>query len=118
MRDSSSSFVKVSYLNGSAILAQLHHAAQSLKRNPNVIKAYLFGSLVRGDYCPGSDADVAILLREDERRFMDRIPEFMDYFDAVEVAVDVFPYTLAEKARMESSNNAFWREIVTSGKEL
>ena len=118
MRDSSSSFVKVSYLNGSAILAQLHHAAQALKRNPNVIIAYLFGSLVRGDYAPGSDADVAILLREDDRRMLDRIPEYMDYFDDVEVAVDVFPYTIAEVHRMESSNNAFWREIVTTGKEL
>lgn len=118
MRDLSSSFVKVSFLNGNAILAQLQEAVQTLKRNPNFVKALLFGSLVRGDYCPGSDADVAILLREDHRRMMDRIPEYADYFAGVEVAVDVFPYTLAEIARMESRNNFFWKEIVATGREL
>lgn len=118
MPDSSSSFVKVSYLNGSEILAQLHQAAQALKLNPNVLQVRLFGSFVRGDYRPGSDADIAILLRHDGRRIIDRIPEYQEYFAQVGVPVEVFPYTQADVERMENNNNPFWREIVATGKEL
>ncbi|WP_245218405.1 nucleotidyltransferase domain-containing protein [Pyrobaculum islandicum] len=38
----------------------------------------LIGSLARGDYTAFSDADVVIVLREDGRRPMDRIPDFLD----------------------------------------
>ncbi|MDZ7311690.1 MAG: nucleotidyltransferase domain-containing protein [candidate division KSB1 bacterium] len=97
---------------------QLHHTAQRLKQHTNVDKVYLFGSFVRGDYRPGSDADIAIVLKQDHRRLIDRIPEYLDYFADVEVPIDVFPYTLAEVEQMKASNNPFWREIMVTGVEL
>jgi len=106
------------FLNGSAILVQLCRAAEALKQRPEVADIYLFGSLVRGDYSPGSDADVAIILRQDDRRVIDRIPDFLDYFMEVEAPVDVFPYTLAEVERMENGKNRFWQEIVATGRKL
>jgi predicted nucleotidyltransferase len=118
MHNKSSSFVKVSYLKGREIQAQIHRAAQALKQNPNVAKVYLFGSFVRGDYTPGSDADISIILKNDERRMIDRIPEYLGYFAEVKVPVDVFPYTLAEVDAMKASNNSLWREILATGVEL
>jgi predicted nucleotidyltransferase len=110
--------VKISYLKGSEVLSQLRQAAQALKQNPNVVKIYLFGSFVRGDYRPGSDADISIILNNDNRHAIDRIPEFLDYFAEVKVPVDLFPYTLAEVEKMKASNNALWREILATGVEL
>jgi len=118
MHDKSSNSVKVSYLEGSEIQSRLRLAARKLKQNANVVRVYLFGSFVRGDQRPGSDADVAIILKKDSRRIIDRIPEFLDSFAEVEVGVDVFPYALAEVERMQESNNPFWREIMASGVEL
>ncbi|MFQ6008753.1 MAG: nucleotidyltransferase domain-containing protein [Candidatus Zixiibacteriota bacterium] len=118
MHDKSPNSVKVSYLKGSEVLSQLSQAAKRLKENSNVFKVYLFGSFVKGDYRPGSDADVSIVLKHDKRRIIDRIPEYLDYFSEVTVPVDVFPYTVDEVEAMKKSSNPLWREIMASGVEL
>ena len=118
MHKKSCNSVKVSYLKSEDVLPRLRQAVARLKQNPNVLRVYLFGSFVKGNQTPGSDADVSIILKEDKRRIMDRIPEYLDYFSEVGVAVDVFPYTVAETERMKASNNSMLREILTSGVEL
>jgi len=67
----------------------------------DVLEVSLFGSLARGNHDASSDADIYILLRSDTRRFIDRIPEFVDHFSDVGVPVEVFPYTLHEMERMK-----------------
>lgn len=76
----------------------------------------LFGSLVRGDYGPESDADLLIILDTDPRRCVDRMPEFLIYFSGLGVAVDVFPYTLEEIASM--SDNSFVNTALRERKVL
>jgi len=71
-----------------------------LASRDDVLEVSLFGSLARGNYAPGSDADIYILLKEDSRRFMDRIPEFLKHFSGAGLPVEVFPYTLEEVAEM------------------
>ena len=89
--------VEVTFLDREAILARLTERAQRLVAgNPAVIEVRLFGSLVRGNYCPGSDADLLVILASDVRRFIDRIPEFLEQFSGIGLPVDVFPYTTAE----------------------
>jgi predicted nucleotidyltransferase len=51
---------------------------------------------VRGNYGPGSDADLLVILEADARRFVDRMPEFLEHFGGLGIAIDVFPYTAAE----------------------
>jgi|MudIll2142460700_1097286.scaffolds.fasta_scaffold1017575_1 predicted nucleotidyltransferase len=93
--------VKVRFLNRVEILPRLGEAAQRLlAARANVLEVSLFGSLARGNYAPGSDADIYILLKEDPRRFMDRIPEFLKHFSGTGLPVEVFPYTLEEVAKM------------------
>ena len=75
--------------------------------NSNVRKIALFGSLAAETHTPRSDADILILLREDSRRFMDRIPEFLRAFRDARIPVDVFPYTEAEFARLLAEENPF-----------
>ncbi|GIX49476.1 MAG: nucleotidyltransferase [Candidatus Tectimicrobiota bacterium] len=89
--------VSVTFLELEPLLARLRERAQQLLvANPRVRKVVLFGSLVRGNFCPGSDADLLIVLEDDPRRFIDRIPEFLAHFGGLGLAVDVFPYTAAE----------------------
>lgn len=118
MPERSSNSVKVSYLNGNEILKQLRLAAKRLKQNTNVQQIYLFGSFVKGDFKPGSDADISIILKQDSRRVIDRIPEFMGYFSKVSVPVDIFPYTFDEVEQMKASNNSLLREILSTGVQL
>ncbi len=97
--------VKVRFFNRERILLKLTILARNLLAlKNNVIEVSLFGSLARGNYAPGSDADLLIILKEDERRFMDRIPEFLSYFSNVGVPVEVFPYTQDELRNMADRN--------------
>lgn len=51
--------VKVTILEREPILARLEERAQKLLASyPEILEVGLFGSLVRGNYCPGSDADL------------------------------------------------------------
>ena len=93
--------VRVRFLNRNEILPRLVTVAQQLlESRAEVIEVSLFGSLARGNYASGSDADIYILLRKDERKITDRIPEFLDYFSKVGVSIEVFPYTLEETEKM------------------
>jgi len=87
-------------------------AAAVLVRHPRVRRVILFGSMQRGNYAPGSDADVAILLDgDDERVWFQRILDFSAEFDGVGVGVDLFPYTEREFREALAEGNDFFHEI-------
>ncbi|HSR12516.1 MAG TPA: nucleotidyltransferase domain-containing protein, partial [Thermodesulfobacteriota bacterium] len=89
--------VRARFLKGDEIISRLKESAASLiARKEEILEISLFGSLARGDYGIGSDADIYILLKNDARRFTDRIAEFGGYFSGAGVAVEVFPYTVDE----------------------
>ena len=48
----------------SGVTALLHRARELLEGHPELIAAYVFGSVGRGEDGPDSDVDVAVLLRE------------------------------------------------------
>jgi predicted nucleotidyltransferase len=94
--------VKVKFLNRDEILQKLTSLAkQLLNSRQDVLEVSLFGSLARGNYAPGSDADILVLLKEDSRKFTDRIPEFLDHFSGVGLPIEVFPYTAKEVSAMQ-----------------
>lgn len=65
----------------------------------------LFGSLAKGNYTGRSDADILIVLKEDSRRFIDRIPPYLAAFLYADVPVDVFPYTEEELKQLRKENS-------------
>lgn len=97
--------VSITFFELEPILANLTQRAQRLlATHPQVREVGLFGSLVRGNYGPGSDADLLVILESDPRRFIDRIPEFLETFGGLGIPVDVLPYTVAEIASMQDSD--------------
>jgi predicted nucleotidyltransferase len=94
--------VRVKFLNREQVLPLLTKAARRLvEADPNVLEVSLFGSLARGNHTPRSDADICIILGQDSRNFVDRIPGFLDYFSKIGLKVEVFPYTAMEIRDMQ-----------------
>jgi predicted nucleotidyltransferase len=82
------------------VIAALGRWARELeRRNPNVVRVGYFGSLARGDYGVGSDADVVVIVKVAARPWMER-PLELDP-PRLPVSADLLVYTVEE-----------WQEIV------
>ncbi len=104
--------VKIKSLNKNKVLRKLKHVAGGIiKENPKVMEVSLFGSLAKGNYTGKSDADILIVLKEDSRRFIDRIPPYLAAFLYADVPVDVFPYTEEELKQLDMKKNSFIKRI-------
>jgi len=88
--------VRVFWLKQEELIEALRREAGRIaQEDERVIKIVLFGSLAEGRAVPGSDADLLVLLREDDRPFIQRLADWIGRF-AVGFPVEVFPYTLDE----------------------
>jgi uncharacterized protein len=87
-----------------------------LGQRPGIREVWLFGSLARGDATPRSDADLLIILDRDDRRPLDRLPEFMRLLEGLRRPVDLIVLTAQEwKAR---TGSRFHREVASRGLQL
>jgi predicted nucleotidyltransferase len=104
MPNGSSSSVTIVCLGGPETIRALREIATGIKQaNPDVLQISLSGSLARGDYALGSDADLFILVQEDGQKPFDRIPLFLRLFLDSPIDSDVLVYTMdeIEKKRLE-----------------
>lgn len=81
-----------------------------MRKNSNIRSIYLFGSRARGNYSGYSDADLLLILGEDTRCRMDRLPDYLQLFTKAPVPVEVFPFTEQEVAK-----SAFAQQAVKEG---
>ena len=72
------------------------YAARLLAGHPEVEEIVVFGSFAEGNWAPGSDLDIFIVLSHSPRAVRDRIPDLLP--GAFPVGVDLFPYTREEIA--------------------
>jgi len=70
------------------------YAARLLDACPEVEEIVVFGSFANGNYAPGSDLDLCIVLNHSDKSIRDRIPDYLP--GAFPVGVDLFPYTREE----------------------
>ena len=104
--------VKVFWLKQDKLIEEIRKVAMKIgKKYEKVEKIILFGSLAEKRAVPGSDADVLIILKEDEKKFTDRIEEWLGKF-LINFPVEVFPYTKREM------NNPVVREAMKTGMVL
>ena len=97
MLKKSSLMRKAKFLDKDNVIEKLSKLALKAKsKDPNIKKILLFGSIADNTYTLRSDADILVVLREDQTRFIDRIPKFLFLFAGAPVPVDVFPYTEKE----------------------
>ena len=74
---------------------------------------WLFGSLARGDAVPGSDADLLVILRESQDRFLDRSVRYQP--EHCGIGVDVLAYTRSELATMQQDETGLVRQAQREG---
>ncbi len=106
VREESLNSVRVFWLEQNRLIKKIRSAAIKIgKKDLNVQKIILFGSLAEKRGVPGSDADILIILEKDDRPFIDRTAGWVERF-SLDFPLEVFPYTekelhnpIAQKAR-------------------
>lgn len=103
--------VKVFFADKTNVLRQLKDYARRIKQtHPEVERVGYFGSYANDTYGPASDVDLLIILRRSDKRFLDRIPDYIP--ENMPVSCDVFPYTVEEIDNMKQQNNPWIRHIL------
>jgi len=93
------------------VVRQLKDYAKSIKRTHSEVERLgYFGSYANGTYGPASDVDLLLILRQSDKRFLDRIPDFLP--DNLSICCDVFPYTGEEIEKMQGQNNPWIRHVL------
>ena len=82
---------------------------ERLASHPEVVNAYLFGSVASGKAGAWSDLDV-IIVAETATPFVERPRAFWELLD-LGLAVDILVYTPVEFAEMRASTSGFWKEF-------
>jgi predicted nucleotidyltransferase len=119
MRKKSSDSVKVRFLDKEAVIDKLKNITAKLcKEDDNIQGMYLFGSLVKDSYKPGSDADILVILKENKKPMPARMQEYLRFFLSAPVPVDVFVYTAKELDDMKSHGNRFISKITAEAMKL
>lgn len=116
VREESYNTVRVFWLDTEFIIGELRRRAAELVRNNKAVTVVLFGSLAEGRAVPGSDADILLVVAEDDRPMKDRIAEYLGFFSDLGIAVDVFPY-LPEELGNPLAVRALSRGIVLASRE-
>jgi predicted nucleotidyltransferase len=89
------------------------------RRDPRITRIGLFGSYATGNYGPGSDLDILIIVDSSEETRWFLRSAAIDV-RGLSIGADIFVYTVEETARLEK--NSLWfqsimREIVWLGEE-
>jgi predicted nucleotidyltransferase len=113
--NASSDFARVKFPDHQKIKRELAALAeQAVQQEPKIRAIYLFGSRAVGNFSARSDADLLIVVQDDFRRPLDRIPHYLKLFQKAPVPVDVFPYTLAEIEKNAFAQLALQKGVLLS----
>jgi predicted nucleotidyltransferase len=86
-------------------------------RQYNPEQVIIFGSCARGDADEYSDMDV-VVIKQTEKRFLERLIEVAKCLDNDLGKVDVFVYTREEFEEMKRRANPFIEKVLTEGRVL
>lgn len=107
----SSDSVRVVFADKGKVIRELRDYARKLKQTqPAVEQVGYFGSYANDTYGPASDVDLLIILRQSDKHFLDRIPDFLP--ENLSICCDVFPYTSEEIKKMKQDNNLWLCHIL------
>ncbi len=119
MPTASSGSARVTFLDVQGSVNRLRAAARRLRgTEPNVAVVVLFGSLASGSATPSSDADLLVVLHSDDRRVVDRVPDYSRPFEGLGLSAQVFPWTRTELTERLADNDPFAEEILRTGNVL
>jgi predicted nucleotidyltransferase len=116
MQNKSSSSVEVRFLDRDEVIRALREAvAEAKARYPEIVKVYLFGSLMNGSWTAASDADLIVVVRKEFREFADSCP-YQIYTRAI--PVDSLVYSESEFQKLMSDPTSFVATELQNALEL
>lgn len=116
MRKTSTISAEVRFLDREAVLADLRKSvAEAKERYPEILKVYLFGSLVDGTWTADSDADLMIVVRAQFKSFGDSC-RYQIYADSI--PVDSLVYSEGDFTRLASDAENFVARNLVGAVEL
>ncbi len=102
MQPRSSSGVVVKSVDEAAVRRAMDaYATRLFERHPEVEEIIVFGSFAEGDWAPGSDLDVFLVLSSSSLPVRERIPDLLP--GPFPVGIDLFPFTRAEMEERQPS---------------
>ncbi|HTS68819.1 MAG TPA: nucleotidyltransferase domain-containing protein [Terriglobia bacterium] len=105
MRDESSSSVEVKFLDLDQVLRDLRYAAAEAKRAyPEIVKVYLFGSLVKGNWTADSDADLIVVARREFPDFVRSRSAYQIFTSSISTDTLVYSEREFEQLRTDPSS--------------
>jgi tRNA nucleotidyltransferase (CCA-adding enzyme) len=87
------------------VLRDLHRAAAEAKRvHPEVVKVYLFGSLVKGNWTADSDADLIVVARREFPDFVRSRSAYQIFTPSIPTDTLVYSESEFEQLRADPSS--------------
>jgi predicted nucleotidyltransferase len=109
--------VKVTFTNREQILKALEDLIQQwTQRHPELEQVILFGSFARGDYFPGSDVDMLLILEKSDQPFLSRMVKFLPAHFLIDI--DIFPYARDEFERIIKEPHSLVGQALSEGKRM
>lgn len=104
--------VRILSVDENSVRESLQKIAIKIKdEHPEVKEIILFGSFSKKDFTPYSDIDLAIIVEKTDKRFIERMDNFIDYFIEVPFDTNLIVYTSQEINQMVKGRNSFAIEI-------
>lgn len=104
--------VEILSVDANSLKKSLQEIATIIKAEyPEVNEVILFGSFSKNDFTPYSDVDIAIIVKETDKKFIERTDYFIDYFTEIPFDVNLIIYTSKEINQMLKTGSSFVTEI-------
>jgi predicted nucleotidyltransferase len=116
MREPSSNFAEVRFIDGDEVIRKLRDAVTEAKaRRPEIAQVFLFGSFVAGNWTADSDADLIVVVRKEFPDVLSRSP-YQVFTDAI--PTDSLVYSESEFARLANDPASFLAQNLLTAIEL
>lgn len=104
--------VEVVSVNADQLREKIKYISNKIKKDkPQVLRIILFGSFAKGNFTPYSDIDIAIIVKNCKKKFIERQDDFIEYFKQLCCDVNLVIYTQAEYKNLINSSSNFIKEI-------
>lgn len=116
MQERSWNSVEVRFIDYNQVLADIRRAvAEAKAQRPEIVKVYLFGSLVQGNWTAASDADLIVVVR---REFVDILTRADYHISVKAIPTDTVVYSESEFNRLARDPSSFLAQNLPTALEL
>jgi len=116
MPEKFSNFAEVKFIDHGQVIRDLRQAvAEAKARHPEIVRVFLFGCLVQGNWTADSVADLFIVVRSEFKRFFDSCP-YQIYSDSI--PIDSLVYSESDFERLKQDPQSLVSQSLSSAMEL